>query len=122
MLRYLWFSLLLFQLVDGKTPVKIDTSGWVGAEYQPSKSANQDWLFHYDLYKEDIVKEVAMVKKAMGFTAFRVFLHSMVYFANPSKLVSVMDNFLTITSKSDIKVGFVFFDDCWLSSGHCLGK
>jgi len=28
--------------------IKVDTSGWVGAEFQPSKSANEDWQVNHN--------------------------------------------------------------------------
>ena len=90
----------------------VDTSGWVGAEYQPSKSANEDWLWHYDEYRADVVRELTMVKEIMGFTALRVFLHSKIYFANPSKLINVLDDLLSIAHEQGFGLGFVFFDDC----------
>merc|ERR1711871_1234779 len=123
MLAGLSIGLVLFAPVASVSTVpKLDTSGWVGAEYQPSKSANQDWLFHYEVYRDDIAREIPMVKRVMGFTVFRVFLHSMIYFASPSKLIGVMEDFLAIANASDVKIGFVFFDDCWNHAGLNLSS
>jgi hypothetical protein len=42
-------------------------------------------------------------------------------FANDStRLLNSMDRFLAISSKCGIKVGFVFFDDCWNHQGASL--
>ncbi|CAJ1357605.1 unnamed protein product [Effrenium voratum] len=100
----------------------IDTSSWVGAEYQPARSSNQDWLYHWDSYKEEVAREIPMIKQALSFTAFRVFLHSAIYFASPERLMSTMDEFLEICQRSGIRVGFVFFDDCWSHEGLDLQK
>jgi len=102
--------------------VNIDTSGWVGAEYQPSKSSNEDWLWHYDNYREDVIRELTIVKKIMGFTALRIFLHSKIYFADPSKLITVMRDLLTISHEKGYGLGFVFFDDCWNHTGLNLSS
>merc|ERR1712137_950419 len=83
---------------------------------------NEDWLWHYDNYRNDIVRELPQVKEVMGFSALRGFMHSMVYSANPQKLVQVLDDFLDIAAKNEIGIGFVFFDDCWNHAGLDLQK
>jgi len=127
----LMFSALLYStlyLSNFETPPKAllmakhDTSGWVGAEYQPSKSSNEDWLWHYDNYREDVIRELTLVKNIMGFTALRVFLHSKIYFADPSKLISVLHDLLTISDEKGFGLGFVFFDDCWNHTGLNLSS
>ncbi|GAB5369707.1 hypothetical protein AAMO2058_001428600 [Amorphochlora amoebiformis] len=101
---------------------KYDTSTWVGAQYQPSQSSNEDWWWHYDHYEKQIQRELTLVKKALNFTAIRVFLHSLIYKAHPPALLEKMHKFLEISSKNDLKVGFVFFDDCWNHQGLNLSE
>ncbi len=45
----------------------IDTSGWIGAEYQPSKSANEDWLYHYSNYRPTISRELKLGRWVVGY-------------------------------------------------------
>ena len=44
----------------------IDTSKWVGAEYAPMQSSNEDWLYHYEDYVSAIDRELALVKRVLG--------------------------------------------------------
>lgn len=98
----------------------IDTEGWIGAEYQPSRSSNAGWWANFDAYAAGIARELRQTQRALGFTAIRVFLHSMLYRADPSGLLDKIDRFLTIAKDSGMGVGFVFFDDCWSHSGFNL--
>lgn len=100
----------------------IDTSGWVGAEYAPMQSSNEDWLFHYDDYALSIERELPMIKKVMQFTSLRVFLHSMIFETNSTLLLSNMERFLVVANQNDFTVGFVFFDDCWNHAGFSLSE
>ena len=78
---------------------QVDTSGWVGAEYQPSKSANEDWLWHYESYEPTIIRELRLAKQAISLTAVRVFMHSAIWDADDGvTLLANLDDFL---SKAD---------------------
>jgi hypothetical protein len=97
---------------------RVDTSGWVGAQYQPMKSSNEDWLWHYDNYNATIGRELHLAKEVMALTAVRVFLHSAIFQADGGvTLIRSMGDFLGKANANEIKVGFVFFDDCWNHDG-----
>ncbi|CAE7475970.1 unnamed protein product [Symbiodinium natans] len=74
------------------------------------------------MYKADVQREIPLIKRALSFTAFRVFLHSMIYFASPETFLKTLEEFLDICHANGIGVGFVFFDDCWHHSGLDLQK
>jgi hypothetical protein len=100
----------------------VDTSRWIGAEYQPSQSSNEDWLYHYEDYRVSVERELALVKRALEFTTLRVFLHSMIFEADSEQLLRNMESFLTSAEKYSFRVGFVFFDDCWNHVGMDLSR
>ncbi len=99
----------------------METEGWVGAEYTPAGApGNSLWWHWYDEYEASVERELAFAARRLRVTAVRMFLHSMVFEANSSALMSSMDRFLSTAALHNISVGFVFFDDCWASSGASL--
>ena len=92
--------------------VPYDTSKWVGANYTPSYAANQVQMWHE--FQPDIIdKELAAAKKHLGITSLRVYLHNIVYDAEPDRFLDRIEDFLKICSRHGIRPGFTFFDDCW---------
>jgi hypothetical protein len=94
----------------------------VGAEYTPWRATNQLWWHNYTEYRADVVREVAAMKKALGFTTLRMFLHDMLFDADAEGLKLNMNDFLSILDQQGMRAGFVFFDDCWAHSGADLSK
>jgi hypothetical protein len=75
------------------------------------------WWAHYDDYAKDIEQELAATQKHLRFTTLRVFLHSQVFAADPQVLIKNMGRFLNTATSFGMKVGFVFFGDCWIQNG-----
>ena len=97
-----------------------DTSSWVGAEYTPWRASNELWWHEYESYKPDLARELPHIKKVLGFTALRVWLHSLLYFHDAAQLKASMADFLATAASHELRVGFVFFDDCWHHAGANL--
>src|SRR5258708_12997 len=83
----------------------IDTSTWSGAAYTPSPAGNQLWWAEYDKYVPVLINEIPSAAYQYGFTTFRVFLHNMVYDADPAGFLSHIDRFLTIADMNSIDPG-----------------
>ena len=56
-----------------------DTSKWVGAEYTPWRASNEMWWADYEAYRPDLLRELPAIKEILGFTALRVWLHTMLH-------------------------------------------
>lgn len=94
-----------------------DMSPFVGAEYTPWRAVNQLWWHDYAAYRADVARELKAVQAALGFTSLRVFLHDMVWAADPGGLADNVADFLSLVGDAGMTVGFVFFDDDWRGSG-----
>ncbi|MCB1124943.1 MAG: DUF1080 domain-containing protein [Verrucomicrobiae bacterium] len=89
-----------------------DTSKWVGANYTPAYAANQIQMWHE--FKPDIIeRELAAAERHLGLTTLRVYLHNLVYDAEPMALLARIETFLQICDRHGVRPGFTFFDDCW---------
>ena len=121
MRRHLPLLLWLVSLVDVASAPLTDSSTWVGAAYTPARASNSLWWHHYEQYVTDLHRELAAVQRHLGFTTLRVFLHTMVWEADPPRLLRNLHSFLAIAARYGLAVGFVFFDDCWGQSGADLG-
>ena len=97
-----------------------DTSSWVGAEYTPWRASNELWWANYSSFRPDLQRELPAIKATLGFTALRVWLHSMLYAADSAGLKKSMGDFLDLAEANGLRVGFVFFDDCWNFNGANL--
>ena len=97
-----------------------NTADWIGSEYTPASApGNSLWWHQYDEYEPSVQRELQAASK-WGLNTVRVFLHSMIFANDSTRLLNSMDRFLAISSKCGIKVGFVFFDDCWNHQGASL--
>ena len=63
------------------------------------------------------MRELTAAKQVYGMTSMRVFLHNYVFEADGEQLLVNIDDFLGIAEDLGMRVGFVFFDDCWSTSG-----
>jgi hypothetical protein len=83
---------------------------WVGAEYTPARATNELWWYDFDSYVPDLHRELASTQKHFGFTALRMFMHSMLYEEDSAGLLRNVTSFLDIAQQYGIQVGLVFFD------------
>lgn len=118
------FILLTLAIMGlAQTPQKWDASralswqkeqGWlVGCNYINASSVNQLEMWQESTFRpQEIDKELGWAEK-VGYNFIRVFLHDVAYNQDPEGFKKRINIFLDICQKHKIKVGFVFFDDCW---------
>ncbi|MDX2196409.1 MAG: cellulase family glycosylhydrolase [Cytophagales bacterium] len=96
--------------------------GWMtGCNYINASSINQIEMWQADTFNpQEIDKELGWAKD-IGFTFMRVFLHNVVWQNDPTGFKVRIKKFLDICEKHNIKVMFVFFDDCWYGNPR-MGK
>ena len=99
-----------------------DTSKWVGAEYTPWRASNELWWHDYASYRADVARELPLIREVLGFSALRVWVHSMLHADNATALKAHMDDFMALADQSGIGIGWVFFDDCWNRAGADLAR
>ena len=110
--------LVLLQQPQSADAAAVDTITWIGSSYTPARAPNSMWWGQYSSYEADIKRELAATQKYLGFKALRVFLHSQAFeIDGGASLLANMEKFLTASDAVGMKVGFVFFGDCWVQSG-----
>ncbi len=83
-----------------------------GRQLHPAYAANQVQMWH-EFKPEVIERELAAANKQLGITTLRVYLHNLVYDAEPEPFLARIEEFLRICDGHGIRPGFTFFDDCW---------
>jgi hypothetical protein len=92
----------------------VDTMDWVGAEYTPAAvAANDGWMRWYPLFAPSIERELPLLVRRLAFTALRVFISPVVWEHDGDQLLSNMDAFMAQADANGLRVGWVFFDDCF---------
>jgi hypothetical protein len=88
--------------------------GWlIGCNYINASSINQLEMWQEATFNPtEIDKELALAQ-SIGFNFVRVFLHDVAWNSDPSGFKKRISKFLDICQAHQIKVMFVFFDDCW---------
>ncbi|MDN5201897.1 cellulase family glycosylhydrolase [Fulvivirgaceae bacterium BMA10] len=90
------------------------TNGWlVGCTFIPSNAINQLEMWQEDSYDPETIDRELGWASSLGFNIVRVYLHHLVWEENPEGFKERMHDFLRITDTNQLKVMFVFFDDCW---------
>ena len=93
----------------------------VGCNYIPSNAINQLEMWQADTWDETLNDKELKLAEDLGFNFIRVYLHDLAYQQDPEGFLKRVDQFLALTDKHNIKVMFVFFDDCWLDAPK-IGK
>ena len=91
----------------------LDTSAMIGAEYTPWRAGSQLWWANFSGYRNDVARDLHSLRTVLGFTVLRVFLHDHLWDTNSTLLLRNMASFLDLCAAQNMRVGFVFFDDCW---------
>lgn len=97
-----------------------NTAAWVGAEYTPWNASNELWWINYDRYRPTVDRELGLLKEQFGFTALRVWLHTMLHAHDAAALKHNVSDFLALADSHGFGVGLVLFDDCWNKAGANL--
>uniref|UniRef100_A0A914CLI6 C-type lectin domain-containing protein n=1 Tax=Acrobeloides nanus TaxID=290746 RepID=A0A914CLI6_9BILA len=94
----------------------------MGTELTVSSAANQLEMWQAETFNADLIdKEISFGSK-LGFTVFRIFLHDLVYFNDPTGFKSRMNTVLNILDKYKMKALFVFFDSENPDTNPTLGQ
>ena len=85
----------------------------VGFNYIPRYAINQLEMWQQDSFDLAVIDEELGWASELGFNTVRVFLHDLLWAEDGEGFMARIDQFLDITSKYDIDVMFVIFDDVW---------
>ena len=86
----------------------------VGCNFIPSTAINQLEMWQEDTFDpETIDRELGWAAQKLGFNTVRVFLHDLVYEADPKGFKDRLEKYLQIADKHKIRSMLVFFDDVW---------
>jgi len=58
-----------------------------------------------------------MLRRRLGFTVLRVFLHTLDYEANATQLLGAVEGLLAAGARHHLRMGLVLFDSCWNTDG-----
>lgn len=85
----------------------------VGCNFIPSTAINQIEMWQADSFDLDrIDREIALAASA-GMNALRVYLHDLLYAADPEGFLDRIDAFLARAAAHGMKTMLVLFDSCW---------
>jgi endo-1,4-beta-mannosidase len=93
----------------------------VGCNYIPSTAGNQIEMWRGESFDIETIGRELGWAEGLGFNTVRVYLHDLVWQADPEGLKKRMDIFLDSAAQNRIRPIFVFFDDCWNQEPR-LGK
>ena len=102
----------------GRWPVErinawYDAQPWlVGCNYLPRTAINQIEMWQGESFDPDTINQELGWASGIGFNTLRVYLHDLVWTADPVGLLDRMDRFLDICQRHSIRPMFVFLDDC----------
>ncbi len=85
----------------------------VGCNFIPSTAGNQIEMWQKDFFDIETIGRELDWAKGLGFNTIRVYLHDLVWQADPEGLKDRMDLLLDSAAHNGIRPIFVFFDDCW---------
>lgn len=90
-----------------------DQPWWVGANFTPSTASNQLEMWQAETFDPETIARELGWASAIGMNSMRVFLHDLVWQADPVGFKSRLDRYLEIAAEVGIRTMFVLFDDCW---------
>jgi hypothetical protein len=84
-----------------------------GANFAPSTASNQFEMWQADTWSPETIDRELGWAAGIGFNVMRVYLHDMVWTADPQGFEKRIDEYLTIANKHGIKTLFVLLDSVW---------
>lgn len=84
----------------------------VGCNYIPADAINQLEMWQAETFNLPLMRRELQMAAYLGFNTLRVYLHDLVWGADPEGLYDRMDQFLALCAEFSIRPLFVFFDDC----------
>lgn len=85
----------------------------VGCNFIPSTAVNQLEMWQAGTFDPETIERELGWAQRFGFNAARVFLHDLLWKADPVGIVSRMGRFLDICERKGTRVLFVLFDGVW---------
>jgi hypothetical protein len=85
----------------------------VGCNFIPSTAVNQLEMWQADTFDDATIDRELGWASALGFNTMRVFLHDLLWEADPTGFSERIDRYLTIAVRHGIRTMCVLFDDCW---------
>jgi hypothetical protein len=99
-----------------------DNHPWlVGCNFIPSTAINQLEMWQEETFDIPTIERELDWADGIGFNVLRVYLHDLLWEHDSTGFVNRIDQFLDICDERQIKVMFVFFDNCWYGNAQ-LGK
>ena len=92
----------------------------VGCNFIPSNAINQLEMWQAETFDPATIDRELGWAAGIGFNTVRVFLHNLVWEADPDGFKQRLSGFLDIAARHGIRPMLVFFDDCW-NPGARLG-
>lgn len=84
-----------------------------GANFVPETAINQIEMWQADTFDPATIDRDLGYAAGVGFNCMRVFLHDLVWEADPEAYYARIDTYLDIASKHGIRTMFVLFDAVW---------
>lgn len=84
-----------------------------GANYAPSSASNQLEMWQAETWDPETIDRELGWAASIGFNVMRVFLHDLLWSADPKGFEQRIDAFLAIAAKHGIKTMLVPFDSVW---------
>ncbi|QES88577.1 glycoside hydrolase family 2 TIM barrel-domain containing protein [Rhizosphaericola mali] len=96
-----------------------EKTGWLsGCNFIPSTAINQLEMWQSESFDTATIDRELGWAHSIGFNSMRVFLHHALWQQDAKSFKQRIDQYLSISTKNQIKTIFVFFDDCWNESYH----
>ncbi len=85
----------------------------VGCNFIPSTAINQLEMWQEETFDPATIDRELGWAASLGMNAVRVYLHDLLYEADPEGFLDRVDQFLNLATKHGIRALVTFFDDCW---------
>jgi hypothetical protein len=123
-LPYALFVLLIAHLSSAQAPAprwtEAQANDWyahqpwlVGSNFLPASAINELEMWQADTFDPAEIDRELGWAEGIGMNTMRVFLHDLLWEQDAAGFKRRIDQFLTISSKHQIRPIFVLFDSCW---------
>ena len=85
----------------------------VGCNFTPSTACNQLEMWQADTFDPETIARELRWASEIGMNSVRVYLHDLVWQADPDGFKLRIERFLQLAHAVGIRAVFVLFDDCW---------
>ncbi len=85
----------------------------VGCNFTPSTAINQLEMWQEDSFDPLTIDRELGLAASVGMNTARVYLHDLLFAADPMGFLDRIDQFLTIAASHQIRTMLVLFDSCW---------